>query len=320
MSDKRPSAKELLLNDLIPRKADEIALDELLHTSLKNKQSTSYNKILKAVFDQKNSKVEDFSFDATNLRAPASFQYLQAREHIYNTFTSVFQNYGGYFITYPLIMPWNDLCNEFNKAFKLTDCSGTVVCLPYNHRLPFARYLARTGCTGIKRYHIGPVYQVFNEKLKLTSLHPKEHVEASFDIVTSSHDDCLPEIEILSIINDILCSFPELKDLLHSGNNFKLIVNHTSIVNSILAYCGINSGQACKIYDLLTDFNRSLIKSQDASKENRYNWFKQRLVEFDLTEQVIEKLLNFLLKTGTPENVLSELRSLTKSEATVSMQ
>lgn len=322
---KRPSAKELLLNDMIPRKADEIALDELLNTSLRNKQSTSYNKILKAVFDQKNSKVDDFSFDATNLRNPSSleatnlrnpssFQYLQVREHTYNTFTSVFQNYGGYFISYPLLMPWNELSNEFTKAFKLTDCSGTVLCLPYNHRLPFARYLARSGCTGIRRYHIGPVYQVMIEKLKLASLHPKEHMEASFDIVTSAHDDCLPEIEILSIINDILGSFPEL---LNSEKQFKLIVNHTSVINSILAYCGINSGQS-KIYDLLTDFNRSLIKSQDASKENQYNWFKQRLVGFDLTEQVVEKLLNFLLKTGTPDKVLSELRSLTKSEATVS--
>ena len=53
---------------MIPRKADEIALDEILQNSLSNKQSTNYSKILKAVFDQTNSKAEDYSFDATNLK------------------------------------------------------------------------------------------------------------------------------------------------------------------------------------------------------------------------------------------------------------
>jgi hypothetical protein len=53
---------------MIPRKADEIALDEILQNSLTNKQSTNYRKILKAVFDQKNTTAEDYSFDTTNIK------------------------------------------------------------------------------------------------------------------------------------------------------------------------------------------------------------------------------------------------------------
>ena len=64
----RPSAKELLLNESIPRKADEIALDEMLQYSFGNKQSTNDKKILKALFDQKNSIIEDVSFDSTNCK------------------------------------------------------------------------------------------------------------------------------------------------------------------------------------------------------------------------------------------------------------
>lgn len=132
---KRPSAKELLLNELVPRKADEIALDELLTYSLTNKQSTNYRKILKAVFDQKNNKVDDFSFDATNCKAPQSFSYLQTREVVFSHLVRVFQRYGGFMFTYPLLMPWNELSYDFNKAYKLTDASGLVVALPYNHRV-----------------------------------------------------------------------------------------------------------------------------------------------------------------------------------------
>ena len=64
----RPSAKEMLLNESIPRKADEIALDEMLQYSFSNKQSTNYKKILKALFEQTNSKIEDASFDSTNCK------------------------------------------------------------------------------------------------------------------------------------------------------------------------------------------------------------------------------------------------------------
>jgi len=35
----------------------------------------------------------------------------------------------------------------------------------------------------------------------------------------------------------------------------------------------------------------------------------------DISEEVIERLMSFLLKNGSPEKVLSELRSLTKSDA-----
>ena len=111
-------------------------------------------------------------------------------------------------MSYPLLTPSNDMLNDFNRGFKLTDSSGLVVCLPYNHRvsctllierlfpsvlfllgfgffqIPFARYLARSGCTNIKRYYIGEVYQVLYERIK--GLHPKAHMAASFDIVTSN--------------------------------------------------------------------------------------------------------------------------------------
>lgn len=135
--NERPTAKELLLNEMIPRKADEIALDEMLQYSFSNKQSTNYKKILKALFEQKTSKPEDASFDSTNCKSPTSFRHLQIREHVYNTLIRLFQRNGGYMIHYPLLTPYNEFFNDYNKCFKLTDSSGLVVSLPYNHRVSF---------------------------------------------------------------------------------------------------------------------------------------------------------------------------------------
>lgn len=58
----------MLLSDLVPKKADEIALDELIKYSFDHKQSTSYKKIIDAVFEQQASKVQDATFDLTNCK------------------------------------------------------------------------------------------------------------------------------------------------------------------------------------------------------------------------------------------------------------
>ena len=105
---------------------------------------------------------------------------------MHGTLVRLFQNHGGYMLNYPLLTPHNTLFDDFKKSFRLTDPYGLILCLPYNHRIPLARYLVRSGCTDTKIYQIG---KVFAEKLKSNSLHPREHTEASFDIVTSNNNE-----------------------------------------------------------------------------------------------------------------------------------
>ena len=186
-----------------------------------------------------------------------------------------------------------------------------MVSLPYNHRMPFARYIARSGCTNIKRYYIGTVY---SEKSKLTSLHPREHTEASFDIVTSSKaTDCLPEMELLALVTDVLSSFNELNNMPpgEPQQHYMFVFNHASILGAIFIYCGLSVEQQRKIFPILAEYNNKQIKMKD----HRTSWLKENLKAYvGLNEATVEKLFNFLLKHGEPEKVLSELRSLTKNE------
>jgi translation initiation factor 2-alpha kinase 4 len=150
--NQRPSAKELLRNESVPRNSNEIALDELLKYSLSNKNSSSFSKILKALFEQNNSKIENYSYDIQSCKQTTSFKYLQLREHVYNVCSKLFQKSGAYMLSYPLLMPQSyEFYQDFNKSFQLIDSSGLVLTLPYNHRLQFARYVARSGYTNIKR-------------------------------------------------------------------------------------------------------------------------------------------------------------------------
>lgn len=133
----RPSAKQLLLNESIPRKADEIALEELLEYSFKNKQSTNYKRIFKAIFDQRCSLIDDASFYATNAKNFGSLRQLQIRECVHSQFVRIFQIHGGYMLNYPLLIPYTPFFDDYNKAYRLTDDCGLVLCLAYNHRVDF---------------------------------------------------------------------------------------------------------------------------------------------------------------------------------------
>lgn len=64
-----------------------------------------------------------------------SFKYLQIQENVNNMLTKIFQKHGGYMISYPLLTPTNPAIVEFERIFKVTDSSGLVVSLPYNHRV-----------------------------------------------------------------------------------------------------------------------------------------------------------------------------------------
>ena len=66
--DERPSAKDLLTSELIPRKANEIALDQLLKDSLSTRSTNNYRKILKSVFDQNIAFKDDISYDYHNIK------------------------------------------------------------------------------------------------------------------------------------------------------------------------------------------------------------------------------------------------------------
>ena len=111
--------------------------------------------------------------------------------------------------------------------------SGDTVSLPYDLRVPFARYLARTRLTQIKRYCFG---KVLREK-KVFGLHPKELSECAFDIVTSDPASCsLVEAELLVMCEEMLSEVGLLEQ-----QNCKLYfrVSHSHLLTGVLDHFGV---------------------------------------------------------------------------------
>lgn len=108
--------------------------------------------------------------------------------------------------------------------------SGSIVSLPHDLRVPFARYVARHGITLLRRYSIERVYR---EK-KMFDSHPRELLECAFDIVTPTPNKLQPDGELLCILQEIINKFPSL-----NTKNYTIFLNHKKLLEGIILHCGI---------------------------------------------------------------------------------
>lgn len=92
----------------------------------------------------------------------------------------IFKIHGGVWLCTPILMPsLNSVINE--STVNLMNCWGGLICLPYNLRIPFARFLAyNPTISNLKRYTIDRVYR----QRRVYGVHPRELYEAAFDIVS----------------------------------------------------------------------------------------------------------------------------------------
>jgi len=145
--------------------------------------------------------------------------------------------------------------NDENSETLMTRWGG-LTCIPYNLRIPFARFIAHNPTiSNLKRYSIDRVYR----QRKVFGVHPRELYEGAFDIISSSQEDLIAEAEILSIATEI---FIKLKNFNHKNCTIRL--NHISLIQGILMYSGIEKArhlEFCKYFAKFkqNDFNQEQI-------------------------------------------------------------
>ena len=176
--------------------------------------------------------------------------------------------------------------------------SGDTVSLPYDLRVPFARYLARTRLAQIKRYCFG---KVLREK-KVFGLHPKELSECAFDIVTSDPAGCsLVEAELLVMCEEILSEVGLLEQ-----HNCKLYfrVSHSDLLTGVLDHFGVVAEARVRLV--------LAIKTWDSLPSRAGGQLTARLAALGFPDQVSSGLAPLLEAEADLSRLSSVLRLVTK--------
>lgn len=109
-------------------------------------------------------------------------KYYALQETIRDAIVQIFRSHGARNVSTPLLLPQGDPTDNPDGAVRLMTHSGSVVLIPRDLRVPFARMIARTNVTHIRRYCVSRVYK----ERRTHGYHPREAWECAFDIVSST--------------------------------------------------------------------------------------------------------------------------------------
>ncbi|NXG48007.1 E2AK4 kinase, partial [Psilopogon haemacephalus] len=293
----RPTAVELLKSEhLPPPQMEESELHEVLHHTLANVDGKAYRTMMSQIFSQRISPAIDYTYDSDMLKGSFSIWAAKIQQHVCEIISRIFKRHGAIKLHTPLLMPRNKKLYEHNEASYFMDHSGMLVMLPYDLRIPFARFVARNNISNLKRYCIERVFR----PRKLDRCHPKELLECAFDIITSTGNSFLPIAETIYAISEIIQEFSVLQE-----RNYSIYLNHTAILKAILLHCGIPEDKLSQVYIILYDAVTEKLTKREV---------EAKFCNLSLTSNSLSRLYRFIEQKGEASNVFPFLNSLTKQK------
>ncbi|XP_014797277.1 PREDICTED: eukaryotic translation initiation factor 2-alpha kinase 4 isoform X1 [Calidris pugnax] len=293
----RPTAVELLKSEhLPPPQMEESELHEVLHHTLANVDGKAYRTMMSQIFSQRISPAIDYTYDSDILKGSFSIWAAKIQQHVCEVVSRIFKRHGAIKLHTPLLMPRNKKLYEHNEASYFMDHSGMLVMLPYDLRIPFARFVARNNISNLKRYCIERVFR----PRKLDRCHPKELLECAFDIITSTGNSFLPIAETIYAITEIIQEFSVLQE-----RNYSIYLNHTALLKAILLHCGIPEDKLNQVYIILYDAVTEKLTKREV---------EAKFCNLSLTSNSLSRLYRFIEQKGEASNVFPFLNTMIKQK------
>ncbi|CAK9814660.1 eIF-2-alpha kinase GCN2 [Anthophora quadrimaculata] len=294
----RPTAQELLSSEYLPPpRLEETELQEMIRRTLSNNQSKAYKYLISCCFMQEVSPADDITYDM-NLPNRGHTNFVAWRKHqegVKCKVIEILQRHGGVYLGTPLLIPKSyQFCSFSNSSVKLMTRNGNIVCIPHDLRTPFARYIVWNNVPHTRRYAIE---KVFREK-KVLGFHPRELYECAFDIISPTPNNLLMEAELIYIVWEIINELPALQE-----RNFTVRLNHTSLLQAVLMYCGVDQEKYQDIYSILRD-----------ARDGKFTRFQiqTHLISLCLTDQAMETLFNLFETESSVAKIHSVLKTITR--------
>lgn len=227
----RMSSAELLESDLLPPRLEE---DEYIRETIRtiaNPSQPYFTKLMESLFAHRTSKHIDATFDFRSNDIQTEQLNTVFLDRIRDRMTRVFRIHAAVELSTPAAMTPQqmELLDMYQRPAVYLDSRGNVVQLPYDQTVPFARYVARTKMTEIKRYCFDR-YFVANS----AGGQPISHQAACFDAVTNRSAHAVAAAEVISVTCEVFEELPAFQTV-----PMTLVMNHMVILDAVLAYCGI---------------------------------------------------------------------------------
>jgi translation initiation factor 2-alpha kinase 4 len=251
----RPSSGDLLLGGKLPLKVEDETI-RLALQGITDADSPYYQKVMSSLFSQPVKQVKEFTWDIGTESLGPNDLLLQGQ--VKEKLISIFRVHGAVEATRPLLFPRSPY--YASNVAQYLDPSGTLLQLPYDLTLPYARIIARQIPATRKSFAFGNVYRDLG-----AGGEPGSHGEVDFDIVsTDSLDLALKEAEVIKVLDEVVDSFPPLKAV-----QMCFHVNHSDLLELIMEFCEISRPQRPLVKEVLSKLNTGGFNWQKIRNELR---------------------------------------------------
>lgn len=212
------------------------------------------------------------------------------RQHVIESFRTVFERYGFEPIDTPVIEYLETLTGKYGEDEKLIyhfeDHGGREVGLRYDLTVPLSRFIAthRHELTfPFKRYHIAPVFRADRPQRGRY----REFWQCDVDAVGTS--SMLADAEVVMIWMDALTAV--------NMPNFVVQINHRKLLQSLATYAGVPAEKTPTIH-------RAIDKLDKIGRDG----VNEEMLRHEISPEAAERVLDLVALSGPANDVLRELR------------
>ncbi|KAJ4367032.1 eukaryotic translation initiation factor 2-alpha kinase [Neocucurbitaria cava] len=287
----RPSCVELLRSGKVPVQIEDEAIKEALK-ALSDRNSPHYAKMMAALFSQKpDTQAKDYAWDLGVTAQTIKANDVLLQNLVKDRLAMVFRSHGAIEVQRQILLPWSDHYTN-SSVVKLFDPSGTLVQLPYDLTLPYARSIGRGAPFLEKTFTIGQVYRDNYGGA------PRSSGEADFDILSyDTLDLALKEAEVMKVVDEIIDEFPSF-----GSTQMCFHLNHSDLLETIMEFCRISAPQRPAVKTVLSKLNIS---------KNNWQVIRNELRSSDIgvSSTSLEDLARFDWR-DTPDKAFQKLRRI----------
>jgi translation initiation factor 2-alpha kinase 4 len=237
----RPSSSELLKSGKLPVQMESETIRQAL-IGLADSKSPYYDKMMKALFSLPTNQAKDYAWEMGAQHPTANDLLLQSI--VKQKLVSIFRHHGAVETPRTILFPRSDHYGP--NAVQLLDERGSILQLPYDLTLPFARAIAKHEPTVERSFAFGRVFRDRD-----SGGQPQTFGEVDFDIVsTDTLDLALKEAEVIKVLDEIVGNFPSL-----STTQMCFQINHSDLLGLVFDFCRIEPSIRQAVADTLSKLN-----------------------------------------------------------------
>ncbi|XP_027910011.1 eIF-2-alpha kinase GCN2 isoform X1 [Vigna unguiculata] len=302
----RPSAIELLQN-AFPQRMESELLDDILRTMQKSEDTSIYDKVLSAIFDEEmlsTKHIRQVGRLGSVGDSSSSIQYTEfeteVRDYVVDMNREIFRQHCAKHLEISTMRLLED-CPQFNRnAVKLLTHGGDMLELCHELRFPFVNWIISNQKSSFKRYEISCVF-----RRAVGHSSPNRYLQGDFDIIGGT--SALTEAEVIKVTRDVVTCF-------FQADSCDIHLNHGDLLDAIWSWTGVKVEHRLKVAELLSMMGS--LRPQSSERKSKWVVIRRQLLqELNLAETKVNRLQTVGLRfCGSADHALPRLRGALPSD------